>query len=197
MIPEYDASRWQNWLLFGISFPAVAGSWLLAGLSLALFLARRPGLDGAGILTLEWRSWFAKRWPYSTSLGRVIWFQPNARGREDDELDSRSEQHERVHIRQVEDASLAGLIYGVMIAAGFWAHGHVGAGFAWWAVTWWVFPWLRAVNFGTAALRYGRRHAYRDSEHERSAYAQTDIGTGGLSWWEERDMERQDAENGG
>jgi len=40
------------------------------------------------------------------------------------------------------------------------------------------------------ATRYGVKNAYRDSEHERSAYAQTDTWPDGSSWWERRDVAR-------
>ncbi len=50
------------------------------------------------------------------------------------------------------------------------------------------------TNFGTAVARYGWKGIYRDTEHERSAYAQTDFvrqAALGKSWEELRDEFRE------
>ena len=53
---------------------------------------------------------------------------------------------------------------------------------------------MKATNFISAVLRYGPKGIYRDAEHERSAYAQTDLlrflAGDAKSWEELRDAER-------
>jgi hypothetical protein len=78
-------------------------------------------------------------------------------------------KHERVHIRQYEDLCLLGALisivlvvppsYGLSWIEGLILWGSSGA--------LWLLP-----NFLTGWIRFG--DAYRGSEHEKSAYAQTD-----------------------
>lgn len=185
-----------KWVLFAFSAPLAILSWFLGALSMACLLAHKPRFEGAGILTLKWREWFATgadgkgKWKYSTTLGRTIWFQPDVRGTSAS-LDERLERHERVHVRQFEDSMVLSFIIGFVVAIGMWANVDAAAGFIWWLSIWtsgalWLVP-----NFLTAGLRYGWKHVYRDSEHERSAYAQTDkICSNCPSWWEHRDAKR-------
>jgi hypothetical protein len=54
------------------------------------------------------------------------------------------------------------------------------------------------TNFVTAVLRFGWKGIYRDTEHERSAYGQTDFirrGSEGKSWDMLRDEHREQQEN--
>jgi hypothetical protein len=73
-------------------------------------------------------------------------------------------EHELVHVRQVEDLLLLSAILSIVVV--------LVEGNPWWTLLWpsgvvWLLP-----NFLGAALRKG--HIYRDAEHERGAYAQTD-----------------------
>lgn len=179
-----------DWVLLVFTAPWAAFSWLLGVLSMVFWLAHRPWPVGAGILTLEIRPWLARWWRYSTTIGRCIWWQPERIDRKAD-LDERLERHERVHVRQNEDLMVLSFIVGLAVAIGHWWFGRWSTG-AWWWFGLWVSGGLWQVpNFLTAILRYGWRGVYRDSEHERSAYAQTDLWPDGESWWQHRDHRRQ------
>lgn len=193
----------MKWVLFAFTAPWSVITWAVGGLSMVVWLAHKPKFEGAGILTLEWREWFASGedrkgwWKYSTTLGRVIWFQPGARdagNSEAEQLDERLERHERVHIRQVEDRMLLSFIVGLIVGIGFWAHGHVGAGFAWWLLMWASGGLWQLPNFLTAMMRFGWKGVYRDTEHERSAYAQTHpvAFMADESWWDMRERQREE-----
>jgi hypothetical protein len=157
------------------------------------------------MVTAEWRPWFAKVYKYSTTLGRGIVFYPGVRDATD-ALDERVERHERVHVWQMEDISFRFLLLGVLVTA--WT-GDWGLGL----LIWLTAPIWMITNFGMALLRFSHnakwpeegkwykklfgfmRHlfidiAYRDSEHERSAYAQTALWPGGDSWWQYRERLR-------
>ena len=168
------------WILFAFTLPwTVTVSYGAGLLSMGLFLTDPRSLrwEGAGIAVLEWRPWFAKRWRYSTTLGRVVFCQPG--------VGERTSRHELVHVHQVEDRMLLSLIVGAIVATatGDWLLGLA----LWWSGGMWQLP-----NFATAALRFGWRNAYRDAEHERSAYAQTDeLLPGGKSWWDVRERVRR------
>lgn len=140
-------------------------------LATALLFAHKIKLKAA---TAQWRPWFASRFKYSTTVGSAIIFNPNHLG---DESELRIRAHEKVHIRQFEDDA----VFFVLLAA--------------WEVVAFLSPlWVRLVftvpvlwlllyvaKWLNAWLRGG--HVYRDAEHERSAYAQTDTHlTGGKSW---------------
>lgn len=201
-----------QWILFALALPHVLVSWLLAGLSIITLIAHKPRFEGYGVLSLELREWFATGRdnkglsPYSTTLFRVIWWQPGGRDPKLP-LDERLEQHEQVHIRQFEDAAAKGFTLGAVLALWMWATGlHLEAWHpaAVWLAVWLVFPAMMAVGWLTALLRHGlaspgpgrswfRRMweaGYLDSEHERSAYAQTDCRAGGKTWWDHREESR-------
>ena len=101
------------------------------------------------------------------------------------EADNRVERHEAVHVRQAEDENLKALLVALavllttghwLLAVGIWCSGGL-----------WLF-----VHNATAIIRYGFANAYRDAEHERSAYAQTDLPRAlGKSWEELRDAARE------
>lgn len=122
---------------------------------LVAFAARAPRFESLGRLTAEWRPWAAKLWRFSTTIGFGKIFQPGAR-------DSATiVQHEEIHSRQIEDLMLLSLVVGSVAACWDWRLGlgvYLSGGV-------WQLP-----NFIAAWLR-GER-PYRDSEHERSAYAQ-------------------------
>lgn len=170
----------KSWILFIFTLPWALSTWLLGLLSILTGFATKPRFVGAGILTLEWRAWWIKHWKYSTTIGRCIWFRPDRRDPAAF-LDERIERHEMTHVRQIEDLMLLSLIWGIIGV--FYTH-------SWWAglLIWWSGGMWQLPDFITAWLRYG--NFYRDTEHERSAYAQTDLDPDGSSWWVARDSKR-------
>jgi hypothetical protein len=161
-----------RWTVMALTAPLCL-TWLLGLLAMALGLARAPRWEGPAVLSLVWSDWVAKRWKYSTTLGRVIFYQADHRD-DDADIDTRLERHEHVHVRQVEDI----MVHSLPIAlAAWWLYG--------WAFAlgiWSASPLLILLNYVTAALRYGLGKDkdgnwlfYVESEHERSAYAQTDL----------------------
>lgn len=174
--------RWTLWIL---SLPwnalvlvagAITGFWWWAARSWRLDWS-----EGVPILCGVWRDWIDKDpddpsdtgfWRYSTTFGHVILFQRrHLEGRNGERL----QQHERRHVRQLEDEALRAFVLGVIVvvATDDWllAIALVATAYA-----------HLATNFLSALLRGG--NPYRDAEHERSAYAQTDVGPDGRSWEE-------------
>jgi len=198
-----------SWIRFAFTIPWTLVCWLLVVFAVALQLAdvRKLRFEGTGILTTEWRPWVAKVYPFSVTLGRAMIFYPDDRSSSDG-LNDRLETHELVHIAQIEDMMLTSLLVGGSVAL---ATGDPLLGFfIWWSGGLWQLP-----NFATAILRWGHlvrwptegsfsarlktfvRNlfvgvAYRDNEHERSAYAQTDVRADGSSWTTDRDKSRAD-----
>ena len=163
-----------RWILFAFTAPWSVLAWALGALSMVLWMAHRPRFEGTLILTLEIRPWVTRWWKYSTTVGRVIWFQPGHRDRTG-HLDDRLERHERIHVRQIEDLMLLSFAVGLVVAL---------SGSPWLGLALWCSGGIwQLPNFVAAMLRFSWRHAYRDSEHERSAYAQTDMWPDGESWW--------------
>lgn len=148
---------------------------------MVFWLAHRPSMDRRLILQMSWRPWVEKRWRYSTTLGRTIWFQ--ARHRDDE----RVQRHELIHVHQVEALLLLSLLVGLLHGlldyreTSAWLEGAL----IWCSGGVWQLP-----NYLAAGLRHGWKHAYRDAEHERSAYAQTDWNDGSKSWWDKREAKR-------
>lgn len=129
-------------------------------------------------------------WKYGTTLAYGIIYAPSAVAEGDTtEADTRYERHEDVHVRQGQDEVVLSFIVGLAAAIGFWALGHPAAGFGWWLGLWCSGVLWRLPNMLTAVLRGG--HAYRDAEHERSAYAQTDRWSDGKSWIEHHVTKKQ------
>lgn len=195
---------------FAIVLLAVTAPWtLIVGWPWVLFMraitaCRDLRWEENGILTAEWSEWVVRPrkwrgvyrnpdgtpmrrgggyeyralWDYSTTIGRGIVFQPGSRrARLGDPL-TRTERHERVHVRQTEDLMLTSLL--VALGTFCYQRDLWLSAFVWFSGGFW-----QAGNFLTAVLRGG--DAYRDSEHERGAYAQTDILAGGGSWLEMRE----------
>jgi len=121
------------------------------------------------VLTAQWRPWVEKFVHSSATFGRGTIYQSIDRG------NFRVRAHAAVHIRQVEDMMLLSLLVGLVL--GFWSDDWRVAFLVWWSGGLWQIP-----NHITAVLRGGDAHI--DAEHERSAYAQTDIQGGGQSWLE-------------
>ncbi len=150
-----------------LTWPRFIG-WLFPLLAVGLFLARDLRLLEDGVLTATWRKWAARIWHYSTTLGAGMVLQAG--------VSPRTMAHERVHVRQFEDAALAGLVLALVVSLVELQ--------PLWLLLWPAGMLLMLPNFAGALLRGG--HVYRDAEHERSAYAQTDSREGS-SWLEEHE----------
>jgi hypothetical protein len=149
------------WLVV-TSLPSIMQGHVFALLTLMLGFSRKPHYRD-GVLTQEWRPWFAKRYRYSLTIGHCITVHPN-------HLDlKRIWKHELVHIRQYEDAALlSAVIAGFLVAMPNYGLSWIEGLILWGSSgALWLLP-----NFLTGWIRFG--DAYRGSEHERSAYAQTD-----------------------
>lgn len=175
----------MRWVLFALSLPwtiVLGYPWVLF---FAIFAAKDLRFDRYGVLTAVWRDWVVRPrgkdgrpiWRYSTTLGRGIIYQPSARrSRLEDPL-TETEDHELVHVRQVEDLLATSFVVGVLVAA---VTGNWILGLALWASGGaWQLP-----HFLTSAARHGGglEGLYRQNEHERSARAQTSRWCGGKSW---------------
>lgn len=155
-------SRILRALLYVLTAPTFIG-WLFPILMMAIYAAKAPRMEPGLVLTAEWRSWVLKFWKYSTTISRGIIYQPHHRATPKNPR-PRLMRHEHVHVRQAEDRTLLALVVALVVATvapfpfavGLWV-----SGIAW-----------QLPNFLSAVLRGG--HVYRDAEHERSAYAQTD-----------------------
>jgi len=171
----------MRWVLFVVSLPAVIISWLAFAILCAITAVKNPTLEPGFILSGHWAPWAARLWKYSIGVGRVTIYQhfsisgvPNRT--------KRVRAHENVHIRQGEDdmlkAFLVGLVAG-LCAWNFWVFAGI-----------WIsgFIWLM-VSYLASMLRYGwgggYRRIYRQAEHERAAYAQTDLDSRGHTWLED------------
>ena len=144
------------WLILP-SLPTLVQSGILLIFVAPIFCRYKAARAEGGILWLQWRPWFAKRWKYTTTLGFIA-------GTHDPwSLSNTLIKHERIHTFQYQDANLLGLFIGGIACIGDWRWG-LGI----WASSGmlWLVP-----NFLTGWIRYG--DPYYGSEHERSAYAQT------------------------
>lgn len=190
-----------SWVRFGFTAPwsLVGWLWCVGACLLQLAQLKKLRFEGAGVLTSEWRPWFARIWRFSTTVGRSTIYFPGSRH-------PKTERHEQIHLDQVEDLMLLSFLVGLAVIV---CTGNVLLGFLLWSSGGlWQLP-----NFLMALLRYGHNVkwppegsfftrlknflrdlflevAYRDSEHERSAYAQTDLGSDGLSWDDRRERSR-------
>jgi hypothetical protein len=173
---------WRTWLLLLVALPTALGSWLLLTLLILFGFAHRPRWAPGLLFTAAWRPWVPTR--FSVTLGRAVVFTPLAY---DDTAaaDNRVERHEAVHVRQAEDENAKALLLG----GATW----LVTGNHWLALAIWCSGglWLFLHNV-TAVLRYGLANGYRDAEHERSAYAQTDLPRAlGKTWEELREEARR------
>jgi len=144
-----------------LTWPTFIG-YLFPLVMIAVFAAKDLRMGDDAVLTATWRPWVTKFWKYSTTLARGMVMHPNAR--------ASTEQHEHVHVRQQEDRVVLALLISII-----WAISD-GNGLESWGLH--LAVWASGIlwqvpNFLTAVLRGG--HVYRDAEHERSAYAQTDL----------------------
>jgi hypothetical protein len=168
----------RRWLLMLVGLPTLFGSWAAIVLLVCCGAAHRLRLAPGLLLTGAWRSWADHG--YSVTLGRAVVFTPRAYDATP-VADNRVEQHELVHVRQAEDENAKSLLLALTVL--------VATGNHWLSLCIWCSGglWLFVHNVA-AATRYGVRFAYRDAEHERSAYAQTDPQrVPGTSWLELRE----------
>jgi len=152
-------------VLYILVWPSFFG-WLFPLLMICLGAAKDLRFIGNGVLAATWRPWAAKLWKYSTTLSRGMVLQAD--------VDERILKHEFVHVRQVEDRLVLALSLALVVSVTTWDW--------WWMLLWPTGVAWQLPNFLTAVLRDG--HVYRDAEHERSAYAQTDqrLRHNGVSW---------------
>jgi hypothetical protein len=167
-----------KWFLYALALPwtlLVGYMWVL--LMFCTYAAHNLRMEEYGLLTAEWRPWAANIWRYSTTLGRGIIYWPGVRRAKPEMELGRTERHERVHVRQVEDLMFLSFAVGLVaaLASGNWL---LGFGI-WTSGGAWQLP-----NFLAAVMRGG--DIYRDTEHERSAYAQTDVLANGGAWLDQR-----------
>ncbi len=154
----------MRYLLIPLTLPAFLLGYLYVLFFTVTFAAHNWRFDREmWTLTAQWRPWVTKYWKYSTTLSYGIVFQPK--------VTPRTVKHENVHVRQVQDRcvlafllALFALITGLATSSQPLAFFGLGL--------WLAGPIYQVPNFLTAMLRGG--HVYRDAEHERSAYAQTD-----------------------
>ena len=157
----------KRYALIPTSLPGYIEGLLFILLAHVFFLAEGIQWDKEHLyFKSTWRPWVEKHWHYSTTLGHGTIYQSKA--------GDRIHQHEPIHIRQIDDMLILSFIIGILCGA--------AAGSFWWFLGIWCsgIAW-QLPNFLTAWLRGG--DPYRDSEHERSAYAQTDRNTpAGMDW---------------
>jgi hypothetical protein len=165
-------------LLFIISMPSVILGYLYVGLCLLLGLSEKFAYEPGLVPTVQWRPWVDKRYRFSLTIGRGISYKP-ARRDDPTEINTQLERHERKHIWQQEDNCFQSFLLGLPIAiiTGDWILGLI----IWSSAVVWL-----SVNFVTAGIRFhdfSIDGMYRNAEHERSAYAQTDLPRSlGKSW---------------
>ncbi len=156
------------WLL-PLTFQLVLQSVVLALLSLPLW--SNPFFR-EGILVVRWREWFDDRWNYTTCLAFVMGVSDYSVDRPDTWF------HETgVHVKQYEDLAVLSTI----IAASIFAFVPWQVALVVWATggPLWLLPnYLTALRFRKAGKELGwsiGNTIYMMSEHERSAYAQTEV----------------------
>lgn len=161
-----------------LALPSVLVGYLFVLLLCLFWIAEWKTLrfQEGGVLVARTREWAAKYWRFSTTIGNGILYHPNHYTGEFRPL-VRIERHEMVHVRQFQDDCVRFLVASVAL---------VFVTTNLWFFLVWPFGMLAMLpNFLTALLRYGKYGLYYDSEHERSAYAQTDE-----SWDIGRDIRR-------
>lgn len=169
----------MRWVLFVLSLPSVVIGWLWVVLMMVVWAARAPKLEKDGVLTAEWRPWVKEKlkWKWSTTVGRAIIYQQAARAPHTAPWQTSTEDHELVHIAQFEDECVKSLV--VALAVGVVTGNWILAAILWVSGVAWM-----ALNFLGGMLRHKAfgLEAYRQSEHERSARAQTRRWCEGKSW---------------
>lgn len=141
--------------------------WLFPLLMVACRFADDLRLADDAVLRATWRPWMATHYGYTLTLAAGQCWHPASVG------DARTAEHEHVHVRQDEDNAIAGLFLALVATLVTFN--------AWWLLLWPVTMLVKTAGFLGAILRYG--DVYRDAEHERSAYAQTDALPGSSQSW--------------
>jgi hypothetical protein len=172
-----------RWIIFAFTLPwtlTIGYGWILL---MRLGAAHKLRWEKTAVLTAEWKPWVVKRWHYSTTLGRGIIYQPGLRA-DPGTAYTRIQEHEHVHVRQIEDLMLLSFVLGLVL--GLFTHDWLLGLIVWTSGGMWQLP-----GFVTAVLRGG--NIYRDSEHELSAYAQSDLdldGPDGKSWLDKHRVQK-------
>ena len=176
---------WRVILIVLFCLPEALLGWIVGGLSLALFMSKKPRVDPEMpfVLIVTWRDWWGKIWKYSTTISFFIGMHPKSEASQKTDDDptgefGRTRKHERVHVRQIIDRALLSVTLALIILP--------------------VDPWLAfGIRFGgplyqlpnfLGVLLRGDGNIYRDAQHERSAYAQTDIHSGSGDAWLDRHL---------
>lgn len=149
--------------------------WLFPILAVCCFAATNLRLLSDGVLVATWRPWVASRWKYSMAFSAGLVLQPGGLN-----VTARTIDHELVHVRQTEDGALLGLLLGVVVS--------LIEMNPWYLLLWPLLMFGKTLGWLGAVLRGG--HVYRDAEHERSAYAQTDMRADGSTWLKEHITKR-------
>lgn len=180
-----------RWILLAFHWQHAVLSWLLGAVLLLTRRVHTPRWE-AGVLTATRRAGSTR----SLTFGRFVAFTEAGRA------SLRVKRHEMTHVAQGEDLAFAGLVVGSLLggALAFVAPWWVALAAGWW--TWLTTPITHlALEYVTAPLRYGvaggpgswlarwYRTGARMSQHERSAYAQTDDSS--TSWWERAERQHR------
>lgn len=160
----------SRWFLFVLCLPwALTISYPMVGLLLLIGWAEKARWGHYGVLTAVWKEKIAKKWGYSTTAGHAVVYMPGLRAEGSDPVTS-IEKHEDVHVRQYEDNMFIGFLAMLVLGLAFGC---------WWGglLIWWSAGIWQAISYLTAGFRWGfsQETMYRNAEHERSAYAQTDV----------------------
>lgn len=171
----------RHWITFIFSLPAVILSWLAFVVLCAGYVVHKPTFEPGFILSGQWRPWFGKIWRYSVGFGRVTIYKHYAISGSVKTV-HKIRSHEHVHIRQTEDDMMKAFLVGAI--TGLWV----------WNI--WVFlaiwssgiVWLM-VCYLTSMFRHGFKYnrIYRQAEHERAAYIETELDEDGRTRLEEYD----------
>jgi hypothetical protein len=174
----------MKYVLFLITLPwsIVGWVWILALRISGLVTALHWENDRL-LMTAVFTPLATKYWHFSTALARSIAYQPGARALPPEPL-TQVQEHEHVHIRQTEDRMTWSLFLGLVLLP-IVGQADLPLGFLVFFIVWISGGFSQVANWLTAAMRGG--DAYRDSEHEMSAYAQTDRwGPDGKAWTDVR-----------
>lgn len=157
----------MKWVLLFVTLPAALVCWILSLVSLMLNITKAPRWEPFLVLSLELNDHVAKHWAYSITLPRVIVYCPGARDASTAPT-SLVEQHEHIHIRQIEDSMFVSFLLGLCV---LWCTANLlVSGVIWLSGAVWLL-----LYYVTAAMRHGTKKAYLYAEHEAAAYSQTDL----------------------
>ena len=160
----------MTYWLIPFTLPLVLQGWIVAALAFCFGIWGRARF-AQGILVCEWRPWFAARWPFVTTIAYAMGARAGG------PLYA-TWSHEIVHVRQSEDLVLTALIIGGIVA--IWQPwlglGIYLSGGPLWQLPGFLSALPRYRRLGKSLGLKGWETMYYGSEHERSAYAQTQVG---------------------